>query len=76
MRDKIKVKTDKSNWASVAIYGERVAVEWECCHSCRFWRSGKCHRNPPTLIDEMFGAWPETEDFEWCGSYEAVDYAE
>jgi hypothetical protein len=57
------------------------------CHCCKFWSgvrevgqlprghqyvSGKCRRNPPTLLN-AYEAWPSTRYDDWCGEFSDIN---
>ena len=55
------------------------------CEECKWWdrrgdrpERGECHRNSPLPIhgeSKVAAWWPVTDDFEWCGDFEAKEKA-
>lgn len=49
------------------------------CKTCYFWLHleedyGICRRNPPTVFEDTlhhdtYSAWPDTDEYSWCGEY-------
>jgi len=47
------------------------------CKLCEFWKTeefdqgtGECRRNAPVInLEQSQGAWPATQDEEWCGDF-------
>ena len=48
------------------------------CGTCKFWYLRNCRRHPPVCLpigerayERVTTEWPETDDADWCGEWQA-----
>ncbi len=42
------------------------------CHTCKFERSGRCHRLPPVVLHRLW-EFPAVNPTDWCGEWKSND---
>ena len=45
----------------------------ENCGNCRFWKVGRCRKNPPSAMLPLSASAARSEHDEWCGEWRSKD---